>query len=561
MQQPSARVAFLLATAAGLVLASVASAQYRVDNSNARDANNRLGSGGVNAPGTNAGGLRPNYVVTGNVTAGREFRGSLGYTDPNAFRGNLGSSSFDSFVRSSSGFQGGRAQFNANNTQAFFGSGTVQAPVGFQRSGATGFVANASPVANPFDARIDYGGVGRAVIVQSLPSQVQALRSTPTLGAPSGIFAPTQLAAPDAQPFAQRVRLSEYTVIRRPDVVRNELPGVITTPNLAPPTLTPTGQDPASTVNPSVISVPQVSPLGSPNAIPSVPATGQGRQRTVQLEKGGVKPTFQAYQNAQLESLRARFSQFRPQLADQPAFAADAAQREANNEALRRAAKARAEAAAGAPTDGSTPTPPAATSDTPVNIPAATGNVMPSPVDSATPEPAKIGGPILIKSFADGIDNKPLADAVRAAEAVLQAGKYSDAALEFAKAEQLAGGSDPLIYTGSAVAELGFGRYRIAEAKLRTAYTAEPSLMLAQFDLRSLFGEQRLALQITELKEISKVEPNDPGPLLLLGFLYYNTGNEAFAKDHLRRALEITGGDDQQVKALLNTWEKTEQSK
>src|SRR4051812_24460085 len=87
---------WILAAAAGGIAARNfathdAHAQYRVNNTNARDANNRLGSGGYNDPQMGAqgqyAGVSGNQIVTGNVTGGRGFRGNVPYTDPRAFRG------------------------------------------------------------------------------------------------------------------------------------------------------------------------------------------------------------------------------------------------------------------------------------------------------------------------------------------------------------------------------------------------------------------------------------------------------------------------------------------
>ncbi|MBC8105356.1 MAG: hypothetical protein H7Z14_02105, partial [Anaerolineae bacterium] len=114
MKTQSNRKRLMLATAvaaaAVALFANVASthAQYRVDNGNARDANNRIGSGGYNQPGSGAGSTSPyavngNNIVTGNVTGGREFRGFVPYTDPGAFRGATAGGNVDRFVRSSAG--------------------------------------------------------------------------------------------------------------------------------------------------------------------------------------------------------------------------------------------------------------------------------------------------------------------------------------------------------------------------------------------------------------------------------------------------------------------------
>src|SRR5438046_1306287 len=72
----------------GTILAASAFGQARVNNGNALDANNRIGSGGFNQ---GAGGDRyrgpyagytANDVINANVTAGKAFRGPVPYRDP-----------------------------------------------------------------------------------------------------------------------------------------------------------------------------------------------------------------------------------------------------------------------------------------------------------------------------------------------------------------------------------------------------------------------------------------------------------------------------------------------
>src|SRR5438093_9498845 len=84
--------ATLAAVIAAMVFtaAPLAWAQQSVNTGNVRDANNRIGAGGSNNQGgANRGpyvGVSGNAVITGNVTAGKELRGTVPYTDPRAFR-------------------------------------------------------------------------------------------------------------------------------------------------------------------------------------------------------------------------------------------------------------------------------------------------------------------------------------------------------------------------------------------------------------------------------------------------------------------------------------------
>jgi len=100
----------LLAAAGLAVTTTPAAAQQRSTNDGrALDANMRVGSNGRNDTGTdnirynrNGPMYTGNQVVTGNVTAGRQFRGPVGYSDPNEFRGiTAGRFTTDRFVRDS----------------------------------------------------------------------------------------------------------------------------------------------------------------------------------------------------------------------------------------------------------------------------------------------------------------------------------------------------------------------------------------------------------------------------------------------------------------------------
>src|SRR5256885_10205556 len=80
-----------LASLISVILAPAAFGQGRINNGNALDANNRIGSGGYNTGGNqNRGayaGYSANDVVYGNVTGAKYFRGPVPYRDPGAFTG------------------------------------------------------------------------------------------------------------------------------------------------------------------------------------------------------------------------------------------------------------------------------------------------------------------------------------------------------------------------------------------------------------------------------------------------------------------------------------------
>src|SRR5947199_3356869 len=144
-----------------LAAALPARAQYPVQNDGrARDANNRIGSGGYN----DAGGIRTptvtgNQIVNGNVTNGKEFHGSVPYTDARSFRGATSGGLSDRFVAGSSGAPT-RTTANLSNTYTalpFYGeSRAVAPPAGFAPlSYSGGYTSAAAPgqvtaAANPY---------------------------------------------------------------------------------------------------------------------------------------------------------------------------------------------------------------------------------------------------------------------------------------------------------------------------------------------------------------------------------------------------------------------------
>src|SRR2546423_3173279 len=78
------------AVAAALGFTAAANAQYRVNNANVLDSNNRVGGGGNNPNDSDkrVGGqpVSGNDIVYGNVSGGKQFRRQAAYTDPPPFR-------------------------------------------------------------------------------------------------------------------------------------------------------------------------------------------------------------------------------------------------------------------------------------------------------------------------------------------------------------------------------------------------------------------------------------------------------------------------------------------
>lgn len=137
---------WILTAAVTMTLTGGAFAQYRVGtDGRARDASNRIGSGGYNGgvqgqANVAQGNYLQNNLITGNVTGGKQFRGFVPYESPDAFRGNTAGATSDRFIRQSSAAPyGGIPQNNAQVTQGFVGvSQAAPPPPGYVQQGYTG---------------------------------------------------------------------------------------------------------------------------------------------------------------------------------------------------------------------------------------------------------------------------------------------------------------------------------------------------------------------------------------------------------------------------------------
>lgn len=117
-----------------LTLAGVstgAAAQYSLGTGTAHDRNLATGGSGQNYPRAVQNFNARNAVVTGDVTGGREFRGSVGYTSPFAFRGAVGSDAIFPF-RADSALSSLPAVVRGL-TNSRFSQATTFAPITYER--------------------------------------------------------------------------------------------------------------------------------------------------------------------------------------------------------------------------------------------------------------------------------------------------------------------------------------------------------------------------------------------------------------------------------------------
>jgi hypothetical protein len=173
------------------------------------------------------------------------------------------------------------------------------------------------------------------------------------------------------------------------------------------------------------------------------------------------------------------------------------------------------------------------------------------PRDLPTPRPDE--QPLQIKSLADGVQAEGLASILRQAEENMRGGKFLSAVQSYDRAQQVAP-NNPLIQLGRAHAMLGGSYFARADQALRQAIAGDPALLMAQYDLRSMIGEKRLATMVDDLKTIANTEKNSVQPVFLLAYVAYNTGDEAMAAQWLNEASRRANDRDAIVNLMKQYW-------
>src|SRR5262249_55607353 len=133
----------------GLLLTTAASAQTPVNNSGRLlDANPAVGGLRINSfqPGSNFIGGNP--YATGNVRGGMALRSFSPISDPNAFRGSLGSSSLSNFLRDSVSVGDIYSQSNTLGPTPFYDPASIVPTVGTLRSQYQSYVSGQAQIAS-----------------------------------------------------------------------------------------------------------------------------------------------------------------------------------------------------------------------------------------------------------------------------------------------------------------------------------------------------------------------------------------------------------------------------
>ena len=586
-----------LLVAAGLLtgaLATPASAQFRKDDGRALDANPRAGSGGQNDAGPNRAGpaVTGNQIITGNVTGGRQFRGPVPYTDPGNFRGiTAGSLSSDRFVRESAGApRRFGPEVDLNHPTAFYGSGrALPPPVGYlPTAGATGgYIPSANADAQPnfnlnrtYSPTLDPTFRSSELIMPATDSsnQESVMTASPLYGvrvwrageSPNDFLAGERQNQGQANP-ADRFRSDPNSIRRMRDELnragrQDENQGDIQGTNDATTgeggsgagvkglqrplnqsiEAPAQGQSGADATQGNVAAGGLSASLGR-GAVANSMTTGQSIRRNLLVPPERQTP--------QLARLRRAFE--RRQAADGDVEAA----RQFNSEIrAQRSGAATAQPGKAQPGGnqrvgglGATPR-----GDDAKVPPETTGKAPPA--EGAPAQPPDVGAPQQpapepekIESIAEGVEAQGLRDVLKSAEDLMREQKFAAALEKYDVARQVAP-NNSLITLGRANAELAASYYRRAEGSLRDAVSRTPELVVAQFDLKALIGDERLQVLVRDLKEIADTDKQSARPMILLAYIAYNTGNEENAGQYLAAAEQRAGADDPLISAWRKNW-------
>lgn len=599
----TSKMQWMLAAAVSVTLATGAMAQFRVGtDGRALDASNRIGSNGYNSgyggqANVSQGNYLQNNLITGNITGGKQFRGSVPYQSPDSFRGNTAGGLSDRFIRSSSAAPyGGVPQNNAQAVQSFYGvSNAAPPPPGYvQQGGTAGAFVPAKPMSRAAgDLRL--GQIQDAPTNSMLPQPGQFLMpgpvdpntsaSTVITGSPlygvrqwntanlndqqflnsnMSMSSGTNLGSKLDPVTLQRMRselidpVQPNNQLDQNDLNKPQAPlgGASGSQNLSGSALTP-------------MESPKNQPLGGASILQSndpqsnsalsgslqTGATASARQRP------GANPIAQSTQYAELQK---RMNQYRiiQENTDANANATDA--RPKKTEPAKKPT-----GIAGATGGGQSTLSGAGTMGTGMNaVVPGNGGLQtrlpspPAPPSGATPPPtvAPAGNvpngkpaPVQVKSLADGVKAAGLASLMKDAEEQMRAGKFSSALDKYDDADQVAPG-DPFVMLGKANALLGQSYYARAERALRDAFMKDQNLLLGQYDLRSFLSADRLQFLVTELKGLADAEQKEPRHAFLLAYIAYNSGFEAQASAYLALAEQRSGGNDPLYPLIRKYW-------
>ncbi|MCE7975283.1 MAG: hypothetical protein DYG92_13315 [Leptolyngbya sp. PLA1] len=463
-----------------------------------------------------------NAVVTGNAGGGKSFRGSISYTDPDDFRGSLGSDSLFRFRRDSFGV-GGATNVGLRGTES----------LQYQFNFATGNARDATFISRSIgDARPANSGLVGGLDTSKLPKydtsgadevapELSTLRSTASFTATRGL-SPALVGFTSVRDGVIRVTASELLGVRGdllvPDVStgrfverskllveqRAAMLGPQTGPETSPPPKTAyqelqesldarDGFDRAK-AREEAKSPPPAPPAEAPRA-PDAPANPDAPSKPAD----GIEPLKDP-------ALKAPPSTLSPEM---PKGLAPWEQSVVN---MRRRM-------VGLPPLGRPTTPLG-----PDGLP---------PLDEQTLQLLRMPGPAISALVGEG-EGGSMAKLIREGQAAMARGAYFDAEERFARALAIESG-EPSAMAGRVNAQLGAGLYVSAAINLRQLFEQHPELIGVRYEGAALPSAERLNGVKAELIVLAKpaVAERLPRPeaALLLAYLGHHTRDQGAVRD------------------------------
>ncbi len=550
-----AYLALALAIAEALAMTTIASAQIAAPGQDGRamDANNRVGSGGMNQPGGAGGGGSPNQIIYGNVTGGKRFRGPVGETDPGAFYGPTAGRFSDRFVAGSSGVpQPYQPQTDSSIAQPFYGSSrAAPPPPGTYRLGFSGGYIGTSLTPGTEMGMNDQTvsdqwlsqRLGQSTILGTHSTLIGTQNGEAVLQGTGGDNQDTTLSGSalyGIQPMRSGLDISNDAAnaqtagllagpgdrFRYDSAEMRRMRGELeSTTDQSQPNAPRGGQQQGvgQSLNGNAQDNAGQQSL-NPNGLSNDLQTSQAAQRRFTI----VAPELQS---EQYREMRRRLAQY-----ENPQYLQLEAQHRARLE--RQAVMAKMNG--GAATQPAVP---------PLGGPGLGG--------SATLQQPGMGAmnaqPLKVTSLATGVRAKGLHDMLSTAEDLMRQGKFQSAIDRYDVALQIAP-NNPLAPLGRANAELGAGAYRLANADLHRVFSADHATLVAQYDLKSWFPSDRLAAVRKELEDLSAKDTKDEMSEFLLAYIGYNLGEADQAATHLAEARKRADSKDSVLDLLERSW-------
>ena len=584
--------------------ASSAHAQYQVgSNGHALDANNRVGSGGYNGNAIphNSSSAINNNIVTGNVTGLNYFHGlRTGEFDQSTFSGDTGSSSFSRFNAISAPSDVSARATGVPTYNPYYNQGNLVGPppANFVTTpGATGYTP--APYVSPltptrYDSRIDVPNVDPTKGNLLTPGELniggpvdpstgdQSMYSmSPLYGVrqndqglvngqesifnyrSKGSDAANRALMTPGQIQQMRDELNK-TVIQNGATDQELKPGQ-SSQSVQPGQINQSGQSQNQNQNQNQTpgQIPAAGDLTGSQAINSAPLKTNNLDSAQPLNTAvptaAVTPTLSnndgvqnqlmvapAKQSRQLAELEKKFAADKQSLTAQQSTDLYNEEVRLNKQAQQKAAAQQANKTNPAGTDQTRGTGTALTAK-PDAVETHTAKPILTKPDTAV-EPAQ---PYIVTSLSSGISAKGLQQLMKTAEDQMRQGKFTESVDTYDSAEQVAP-NNPFVTLGRSFAEIGASYYGKADLDLNRAIALDPAVMAGRYDLKGFLGEDRVKFVQGDLQDIADSEKG-ARPLVLLGFIAHNGGDDTLAAKDLNEAAK-RGGYANLVAQLKQAW-------